>query len=172
MEREITLRDRLLKAMANSRTLEITVGLFIAAGLVALFFLAMQASNLGGAVGGATAFDVKARFHNVGSLTERAPVTIAGVRVGRVKAIHYDAVSYEAEVTMSIDGRYSKIPDDTFAKIYTAGLLGEQYVGLDPGGSDTYLKHGSQIELTQSALVLEEILGQFLYKFAEKDDKS
>jgi phospholipid/cholesterol/gamma-HCH transport system substrate-binding protein len=154
--------------MANSRTLEITVGLFIAAGFVALFFLAMQVSNLSGVTGG-TGYEVKAKFHNVGSLTERAPVTIAGVRVGRVKSIHYDPQSFEAVVTMKIDGRYTQIPDDTFAKIYTSGLLGEQYVGLDPGGSDSYLKQGSRIELTQSALVLEEILGQLIYKFAEKE---
>ncbi|MET0104493.1 MAG: outer membrane lipid asymmetry maintenance protein MlaD, partial [Sedimenticola sp.] len=111
---------------------------------------------------------VTARFDNIGSLKEKAPVTMAGVRVGRVVAIEFDQTSYEAVVTLGIDPRYSAIPDDTFAKIFTAGLLGEQYIGLDAGGSEIYLKHGDQLAMTQSALVLEEIIGQFLFSKAEE----
>jgi len=153
--------------MMTNRSVEIAVGAFIAAGLVALFFLALQVSNLSRAAN-SDHYEVTARFDNVGSLTERAPVTIAGVRIGRVKRIHFDPVTFEAEVTMRIESQYDKIPDDTFAKIYTAGLLGEQYIGLDPGGSPDYLKPGGEVEHTQSALVLEEILGQFLYSIAEE----
>lgn len=153
--------------MVSNRSTEIAVGAFMAIGLVALFFLALQVSNLRG-VSGASYYEVTARFDNVGSLTERAPVTIAGVRIGRVKQIHFDPVTFEAEVTLRLESRYDRIPEDTFAKIYTAGLLGEQYIGLDPGGAEDFLTPGGEIEHTQSALVLEEILGQFLYSIAEE----
>ena len=153
--------------MVHSRTLEILVGAFMAAGFIALFFLAMQVNNLSSSSGG-DGYDLKARFDNIGSLKERAPVTMAGVRIGRVSAIEFDPRNYEAVVTLRIESRYDTIPDDTFAKIFTAGLLGEQYVGLDPGGSEGYLRDGGQIALTQSALVLEEIIGQFLFSKAEE----
>jgi phospholipid/cholesterol/gamma-HCH transport system substrate-binding protein len=157
--------------MANKRSIEIMVGAFIAAGLVALFFLSMKVSNLSTMSGG-EGYPVDARFDNIGSLKVRSPVTMAGVRVGRVSDIGFDSETYEAVVTMSIDSRYDTIPDDTFAKILTAGLLGEQYIGLDPGGSEQYLKTGDQIQLTQSALVLEEIIGQFLFSKAEEGSNS
>jgi len=153
--------------MIQIRTVEILVGSFMAAGFVALFFLAMQVSNLSSSPGG-DGYELEARFDNVGSLKERSPVTMAGVRIGRVGEIEFDQQSYEAVVTLRIESRYSAIPDDTFAKIFTAGLLGEQYVGLDPGGSEDYLRDGDQIALTQSALVLEEIIGQFLFSKAEE----
>jgi phospholipid/cholesterol/gamma-HCH transport system substrate-binding protein len=151
--------------MGKQRAIEIAVGAFMAAGLVALFFLAMQVSNLSNASGG-DGYRIRARFQNVGSLKVRAPVSMAGVRVGRVETIGFDQSTYEAVVTMRIDARYDRIPDDTFANIYTAGLLGEQYVSLDPGGSDQYLKNGDVIAHTQSALVLEQIVGQFLFNKA------
>jgi phospholipid/cholesterol/gamma-HCH transport system substrate-binding protein len=151
--------------MGKQRAIEIAVGAFMAAGLVALFFLAMQVSNLTVATNG-EGYHLKARFQNVGSLKVRSAVSMAGVRVGRVASIEIDQGTYEAVVTMWIDGRYKRIPDDTFANIYTAGLLGEQYVGLDPGGSDQYLKDGDGIMHTQSALVLEQIVGQFLFSKA------
>jgi phospholipid/cholesterol/gamma-HCH transport system substrate-binding protein len=149
------------------RQLEITVGAFMALGLVALFFLAMQVSNLSAMVS-SDGYEVEARFVNIGGLKVRSPVTMSGVRIGRVTNIIYDQSSFEALVTLRIEPQYNKIPDDTIAKIYTSGLLGEQYVGLDPGGSEEVLKQGSEIMLTQSALVLEEIIGQFLFSKAEE----
>ncbi len=155
--------------MLKIRTIEILVGAFMAAGLIALFFLAMQVSNLSATSGGA-GYIITARFDNIGSLKVKAPVTMAGVRIGRVSEIEVDTSTYEAVVTMAIESQYDSIPEDTFAKIFTAGLLGEQYIGLDPGGSEEYLKGGGEIYLTQSSLVLEEILGQFLFNKAEGGD--
>jgi len=139
----------------------------MAAGFVALFFLAMQVSNLSG-LNGIDGYQITARFDNIGGLKVRSPVSMAGVRIGRVSGISFDNTTYEAIVTMTIDNKHKTIPDDTFAKIYTAGLLGEQYIGLDPGGSEQFLSEGSSISLTQSALVLEEIIGQFLFSKAEE----
>ncbi len=156
--------------MIHSRTIEILVGAFMAAGLVAFFFLAMQVSNLSASSNG-EGYEVPARFDNIGSLKVRSPVTMAGVRIGRVSKISFDRTTYEAVVTMRVETEYNVIPEDSFAKIFTAGLLGEQYIGLDPGGSEKYLQQGSEISLTQSALVLEEIIGQFLFSKAEEGDK-
>ncbi|MCB1762799.1 MAG: outer membrane lipid asymmetry maintenance protein MlaD [Gammaproteobacteria bacterium] len=157
--------------MNNNRMLEITVGAFMALGLLALFFLSMQVSNLSAASSGG-GYNVEARFDNIGSLKVRSPVTMAGVRVGRVSAIDFDRKTFEAVVTLHIDSDYEQaIPDDTFAKIFTAGLLGEQYIGLDAGGSPNFLAEGGKISLTQSALVLEEIIGQFLFSKAEEGGK-
>jgi phospholipid/cholesterol/gamma-HCH transport system substrate-binding protein len=153
--------------MIQNRTIEILVGAFMAAGLVAFFFLAMQVSNLSASNNG-EGYEVTARFDNIGSLKVRSPVTMAGVRIGRVSEIGFDRATYEALVKMRIEGQYNVIPEDSFAKIFTAGLLGEQYIGLDPGGSEKYLQAGSEISLTQSALVLEEIIGQFLFSKAEE----
>ena len=146
----------------NSRTVEIGVGLFVAAGCAALFMLAMQVSNLT-ALGDSGGYRLTANFQNIGGLKVRAPVTVSGVRIGRVEAINYDLKSFQAVVTMNIDDRYQGLPDDSSASIYTAGLLGEQYVALEPGGSPDSLKDGGRVEMTQSALVLERLIGQFLY---------
>ncbi|MEJ2609825.1 MAG: outer membrane lipid asymmetry maintenance protein MlaD [Candidatus Thiodiazotropha sp.] len=151
----------------QTRQLEITVGFFMAAGLVAFFFLAMQVSNLA-SLSGSKGYTVTAQFDNIGGLKVRSPVTMAGVRIGRVSAIRYDQDNFEAMVTLSIDSEFNKIPDDTIAKIYTSGLLGEQYISLDPGGSLESLEQGSELMMTQSALVLEEIIGQFLFSKAEE----
>lgn len=149
--------------MNRNRQIEIWVGVFMAAGFVALFFLAMKVSNLGTAYSGDT-FAVTARFDNIGGLKVKAPVTIAGVEVGRVQDVYYDPDDFRAVVVLGIEGKYrERIPADTFAKILTAGLLGEQYVGLDPGGSEDFLQQDSEIMLTQSALVLEEVVGQFIF---------
>ena len=153
--------------MPRLRTLEILVGAFMAAGFLALFFLAMEVSNLSADVGG-EGYRLQARFENVGSLKVRAPVTIAGVRVGRVEAIDFDQKRFEALVTLRIDPRYRQIPEDTIASIFTAGLLGEQYISLSPGGSEVNLVDGGLLEQTQSALVLEQMIGQFLFKKAEE----
>ena len=130
--------------MGRQRAVEIGVGAFMAVGLVALFFLAMQVSNLSAAAS-SDGYRVQARFKNVGSLKARAPVSLGGVRIGRVEAIALDTESFDAVVTLRIESKYNRIPDDTFANIYTAGLLGEQYVGLDPGGSDKNLGEGGEI---------------------------
>lgn len=153
--------------MMKIRQVEIAVGAFMVAGLIALFFLAMQVSNLSAFTTG-EGYEVSARFDNIGGLKVRSPVAMAGVRLGRVVEIRYDQSSYEALVTMRIESQYDQIPDDTFAKIYTSGLLGEQYIGLDPGGSEEMLADGGEINMTQSALVLEEIVGQFLFSKAEE----
>jgi phospholipid/cholesterol/gamma-HCH transport system substrate-binding protein len=150
--------------------MEIFVGAFVAAGFVALFFLAMQVSNLGAVTVG-DGYTVTARFHNVGGLKVRAPVSMGGVPLGKVVDIRFDPETFDAVVTMEIDRQYDKIPEDTFAKIYTAGLLGEQYVGLSPGGSEKNLAQGSEIRMTQSAIVLEEVIGQFLFSKAQEAGK-
>jgi phospholipid/cholesterol/gamma-HCH transport system substrate-binding protein len=153
--------------MASTRTVEILVGAFMVLGFVALFFLAMKVSNLSAAAGG-DGYLLTARFENIGSLKVRSPVTMAGVLLGRVEDIVFDQDTYQAVVTMRIEEQFDRIPDDTFANIFTAGLLGEQYIGLDPGGSMDYLRQGDQIEFTQSALVLERMIGQFLFSKAEE----
>ncbi|KAB7623829.1 outer membrane lipid asymmetry maintenance protein MlaD [Alkalilimnicola sp. S0819] len=152
--------------MANSRAMEIGVGLFVVIGLAALFGLAMKVSGFTG-FSGEPSYRVEARFQNIGGLKVQAPVTMAGVRVGRVAAIDLDERSFEARVQLDIARRFDQLPEDTSASILTSGLLGEQYVGLEPGGMDLYLQDGDEITLTQSALVLEKIIGQFLFQQAE-----
>jgi phospholipid/cholesterol/gamma-HCH transport system substrate-binding protein len=153
--------------MSKTRRLEILVGAFMAAGLVALFFLAMQMSNLG-SINTGSVYKVTARFDNIGGLKVKAPVTMAGVEVGRVLDIYYDMKDFRAVAVLGIYPQFDSIPEDTFAKILTAGLLGEQYVGLDPGGSETSLREGGEIPVTQSAIVLEEVIGQFIYGKAQE----
>ncbi len=143
------------------------VGLFVAAGLAALFMLAMQVSNLS-AMSDGEGYRLQVRFENVGGLKVRSPVTIGGVKVGRVSFIGYDQKSYEAVVELAIEQAYDRLPRDTAASIYTAGLLGEQYVALEPGGEESYLKDGDRIKLTQPALVLEQVIGQFLFSKAQE----
>ncbi len=152
----------------ETRTLEIGVGAFVAAGLAALFMLAMQVSNLSTFTADENTYTVTARFENIGGLKVRSAVTMAGVPIGRVVGIEVDQNLYEAVVRLAIQRKYSRIPDDSTASILTAGLLGEQYVGLEAGGSDHYLKDGDRIKLTQSALVLEQIIGQFLFSKASE----
>ena len=147
------------------KNLEIGVGLFVAIGLAALFLLAMQVSNLAN-LGGDDGYTVTARFDNVGGLTERAPVRVGGVKVGSVRRIGYDQDTFEAVVELHIRETYDGFPEDTSAAILTAGLLGEKYVGLEPGGAEDVLKEGDRIRLTQSALVLEQVIGQFLFSQA------
>ena len=156
--------------MVARRWNEILVGLFMLAGLLALFFLAMKVSNLS-AYTDAEGYRISARFDNVGSLKTRAPVTMSGVRIGRVESISFDRETYEAVVTLHVEQQFDTIPTDSFANIFTAGLLGEQYVGLEPGGAADYLRDGDQIADTQSALVLEQIVGQLLFSTAEEDEE-
>lgn len=153
--------------MVNRKTLEIWVGIFVAAGIAALTMLALKVGNLT-AADVANGYKVKAHFENIGGLKVKSPVTMAGVRVGRVSEIAFDNENYQAVVTLNIDGRHNKIPRDTGAAILTSGLLGEQYVGLEPGGASDYLAEGDKIALTQSAIVLEKLVSQFLFSQAEK----
>ncbi|MEA2093426.1 MAG: outer membrane lipid asymmetry maintenance protein MlaD [Pseudomonadota bacterium] len=156
--------------MKQSRTVEIVVGLFIAAGMAALFMLAMRVSNLSMATAG-DSYTINAAFDNIGGLKVRSPVTVSGVRIGRVDSIDYDFDTYEAVVRLRIGTQYDSFPEDTTASIFTAGLLGEQYIALEPGGSEENLADGDSIQLTQSALVLEQMIGQFLYNTAAKDEE-
>jgi phospholipid/cholesterol/gamma-HCH transport system substrate-binding protein len=146
------------------------VGMFIAAGAAALFVLAMRVSNLSSFSTGDT-YHLTARFENVGGLKVRSAVTVGGVNVGRVTGIDYDSERFQAVVSLEVENRYNRFPEDTAAAIYTAGLLGEQYVALEPGGSEEVLKDGSQIELTQSALVLEKLVSKFLFEKAAEGEK-
>jgi phospholipid/cholesterol/gamma-HCH transport system substrate-binding protein len=156
----------------NNRAIEIGVGVFVALGIAALFMLAMQVSNLGTIGGGdGDSYRISATFSNVGGLKVRAPVTVSGVRVGRIDAIDYDLQAYEAVVIMRINSAYDRFPEDTTASIFTSGLLGEQYIALEPGGAMKNLVEGSRIQLTQSALVLEQIIGQFLYSMTSSEPK-
>jgi len=142
------------------RGIETLVGLFVLLGLLGLVFLAMKAANLGN-VGGSDTYSLQARFDNIGGLKPRAPVRTAGVVVGRVKSISLDPKTYQGVVTMDIERGY-QFPKDTAAKILTAGLLGDQYIGLEPGGDDKNLAAGETLAQTQSAVVLENLIGQFL----------
>jgi phospholipid/cholesterol/gamma-HCH transport system substrate-binding protein len=147
------------------------VGLFVAIGFLALFFLAMKVSNLGELSTTREGYKIVARFENAGNLKVRAPVSMAGVTIGRVKSIRFDKQTYNAVVEMQIDPQYDTLPEDTSASILTAGLLGEQFIGLTAGALETYLKDGDQLELTQSALVLEQLISRFLFNKAEGGDK-
>lgn len=145
----------------NSRTTEILVGLFMLLFLGAMTILALKVSNLT-SLSGAAGYQVHANFDNVGGLRVRAPVSAGGVKVGQVSQITYDSETFEAKVTLTIDEKFNSFPTDTSASIYTAGLLGEQYIGLEPGADDEVLEQGGEIGLTQSALVLERLIGQVL----------
>ncbi len=148
----------------NKRSMEVGVGLFVLLGLLGLVFLALKAANLGSA-GGGDVYAVSAKFDNIGGLKVRAPVRMAGVTVGRVTSISLDPQTFQGLVKMDIEKGYS-FPKDTSAKILTAGLLGDQYVGLEPGADEKNLAAGDAIKLTQSAVVLENLIGQFLYNKA------
>lgn len=153
----------------NSRLVEIWVGIFVAAGTAALFMLAMQVSNLS-TYANDEGYDVTARFEDASGLKVRSPVSMAGVRIGRVTGIEFDKQTLEAVVTMTIETRFDTLPKDTSASIYTAGLLGEKYVGLEPGGDEASLKQGDRVKLTQSSMVLEKLIGQFVSRFLTESD--
>ena len=147
--------------MQQTRTMELGTGLFALLGIGALFFLTTQTTGSDDFNVDDT-FEVSARFDNVGSLKVRAPVSMSGVTIGRVTDVVFDNQSLEAVVTFVIDSRYDTIPDDSDASILTAGLLGSQYIGLQAGGSEFSLEDGSEILFTQSAVILENIIGKFL----------
>ena len=156
--------------MRATRTLEVGTGLFVLLGFAALFFLTTQLPSSGLKLAGATAgYHLTAEFDNVGDLKVGSPVTMSGVRLGEVSRIHFDPKEFKAVVTMRIDPQYNQIPDDSYASIQTQGLLGGKYIGIGPGGSDTYLKDGGRIELTQSAIVLENLINKLFASFLSKD---
>ena len=150
----------------NKTVLDLWVGLFVIAGIVALLFLTLKVGSIS-AVNTSNSYEVVARFENIGGLKPRAPVKSAGVVVGRVTDIHFDNETYEAAVVLRLDKRYA-FPKDTSAAIMTSGLLGEQYIGLEAGGDSVKLNDKDQILITQSAVVLENLIGQFLYGKAQE----
>lgn len=154
----------------NRKAVDILVGLFVLLGFGALVFLAMRAGNMSSSLGMGDTYNVSAKFDNIGGLKPRAAVRSAGVVVGRVLSVGLDGESYQAVVRLEIDKRF-QFPKDTSAKILTAGLLGEQYIGLEPGGDSAMLAPGATLTLTQSAVVLENIIGQFLYRSAAEGEK-
>lgn len=153
--------------MQHTATQDTLVGLFVAAGIAGLFFLALQVSNLS-SFSDSDTYTITARFESSGGLKVKSAVSAAGVKIGKVTSIRFDPKTYQSVVTMAIESQYATLPEDTTASIFTAGLLGEQYVNLEAGGSEDYLKNGSKIDLTQSAIILEKVIGQFLFKSAEE----
>lgn len=154
----------------RERNIEIAVGLFLLIAIFALLMLAFQVSGLSHRIGEKT-YLVTADFDNVGGLKPRSQVTIAGVRIGEVIHIRLDKRTFRARVTMRLFSRESIIPSDSSAMILTEGLLGANYISLTPGFADTYLKDGGRIEETHSALVLENLIGQFIFNSKSKDEK-
>lgn len=155
--------------MQNKSAIEFWVGVFVIAGIAALGMLAFKVGNFSSGEL-SDSYRITARFSNIGGLTTKAPVSMAGVRIGRVSNISIDRDDYSAVVEMSINNNYDNLPFDSSASILTQGLLGAQFVGLDPGGDDQYLKDGDQIEITQSAVVLEQLISQMLFSKAEGDE--
>jgi phospholipid/cholesterol/gamma-HCH transport system substrate-binding protein len=154
----------------ESKTLDLWAGVFVLAGIVALFMLAFKVGNLSSFSLSSNNYVLYANFENIGGLKVRAPVKSAGVVVGRIAEIRFDNKDYLARVTLSLENRY-QFPKDTFASILTSGLLGEQYVGLDAGGDSEFLQPGETIKKTQSAVVLEKLISQFMFNKAEGDKK-
>jgi phospholipid/cholesterol/gamma-HCH transport system substrate-binding protein len=159
--------------MGKSSTLNVGAGAFVLLGFAALAFLTTQTTNHGIHLGGTKSFySVTAKFDNIGDLKVGAPVSMAGVDVGRVTRIDLDTKQYKAVVSMQLDSKFNQIPSDSDASIYTQGLLGGKFIGLTAGGADTYLKNNDQIDFTQSAIVLENLIGQLVANFSNKGSDS
>jgi phospholipid/cholesterol/gamma-HCH transport system substrate-binding protein len=153
--------------MRKSRTLNLGTGSFVLLGFAALFFLTTQTTSRGLAWFGPPHYEVIAKFDNIGDLKIGAPVSMSGVQIGRVEKIEFDSNEYKAVVSLRLNSRYDKIPTDSDASIYTQGLLGGKFIGLTAGGADTYLKDSDHIDFTQSAFVLENLIGQVLANFTK-----
>ncbi len=158
--------------MRRSSTLNLGTGTFVVLGFAALFFLTTQTTSRGLSFGSTPHYDVSAKFDNIGDLRVGAPVSMSGVEVGRVVRIDFDTREYKAVVMMRLNKKYDQIPTDSDAAIYTQGLLGGKFIGLTAGGAETYLKDKDQIDFTQSAFVLENLIGQFLANFAKGQSAS
>jgi len=154
--------------MQRQLKVELWVGVFVLMTLVSLVVIALQVSNFN-SWKEKSSYQVTALFDNIGGLKVRAPVKISGVVVGRVTGIEVDSQTYQARVTMDVFSEFNELPIDTSGSILTSGLLGDQYIGLEVGADEELLQHGDQLDLTQSALVLEELIGQFLVKFSESE---
>lgn len=148
--------------MRANYKVEFASGIFLLLGIAALVWLAVRATDFGQELGEET-YRISARFSNVGDLRGRAPVKIGGVTVGMVESITLDPVSFEAVVKMEIDSRFDEIPNDTGASVLTSGILGDRYIGLEPGGSPEMLQDGDELFITQSAMVLEQLIGKYLF---------
>src|SRR5882724_2324230 len=153
--------------MRKSRTLNLGTGAFVVLGFAALFYLTTQTTSRGLSFGSPPHYDVTAKFDNIGDLRVGAPVSMSGVEVGRVVKIDFDTREYKAVVQLRLNAKYNQIPTDSDAAIYTQGLLGGKFVGLTAGGAETYLKDKDQIDFTQSAFVLENLIGQVLANFTK-----
>jgi phospholipid/cholesterol/gamma-HCH transport system substrate-binding protein len=153
--------------MESNRPRELGTGLFVFLGFAALLFLATQTTDLD-EYAGDEGYRVTARFEDVAGLKVRSQVTMSGVNIGRVERIEFDNDRLDAVVTLRVNSRFNRIPDDSDASILTAGLLGSKYVGIGAGGSDTWLTEGSELQITQSAVVLEQLIGKFLFSKAEE----
>ena len=156
--------------MRANYKVELASGIFLLLGIVALAWLATSATDYGQDLGKET-YSVTARFQDVGDLRVRAPVKIGGVTVGMVESIELDPVSFEAVVTMNLAMQFNEIPSDTGASILTSGMLGNRYVGLEPGGAPDMLADGDELFITQSAIVLEQVVSKFLFNAGIKDDE-
>jgi phospholipid/cholesterol/gamma-HCH transport system substrate-binding protein len=148
--------------MRQTRAVELGTGLFVFMGILALFFLTTRVTTFD-AYSGADGYELTARFDQIGTLKTRSPVSISGVQIGRVTAIDFDVERLEAVVTMRIASRYDRIPSDSDASILTSGILGGQYIGLQPGGADEFFRDGDEIAFTQSAVVLEQLISKYLF---------
>jgi phospholipid/cholesterol/gamma-HCH transport system substrate-binding protein len=148
--------------MQQTRSVELGTGLFVLLGFAALFFLTTQTTG-SNTLSGTDSYTVSARFNNVGSLKIRAPVAMSGVTIGRVLSVEFDPDVLDALVIFEIDSRFDQIPEDSDASILTAGILGSQYLGLQAGGSEFSLEEGSEIQFTQSAIVIEQLISKYLF---------
>ncbi len=154
--------------MRANYKVEVASGIFLLLGIAALVWLAMRATDFGQDISDET-YMVSARFANVGDLRGRAPVKIGGVTVGLVESIVLDPVTFEALVNMEIDSRFNEIPNDTGASVLTSGILGDRYIGLEPGGSPDALQNGDELFITQSAIVLEQLVGKYLFGAGDEE---
>jgi phospholipid/cholesterol/gamma-HCH transport system substrate-binding protein len=155
--------------MRQTRAVELGTGLFVFMGVLALFFLTTRVSTFD-AYGGDDGYELTARFDQIGTLKTRAAVSMSGVQIGRVTAIEFDVDRLEAVVTLRIGSRYDRIPNDSDAAIFTSGILGGQYIGLQPGGGEEYFRDGDEIAFTQSAVVLEQLISKYLFGQGEGRD--
>ena len=156
--------------MRPNYKVELASGIFLFLGIAALIWLAMRATDYGQDIGKDT-YTISARFTNIGDLKDRSPVKIGGVTVGMVESIELDPVTFEAVVSMNVASKFDEIPSDTGASVLTSGVLGDRYIGLEPGGAPDMLQDGDELFITQSALILEQAIGKYLFNADSKEKK-